>query len=909
MLLFAAAALLLHTEWARRAVFTRLRDGLREQNILLEASGLEYNLMGLRAGLRDVKIRSAQAPDLPPIATIGEARVVLNWRALTSLSLDVESATITKPALHLVIEKDGRTNVPRPPPPKTASKPLEWLVRSLVATGGSLRVEDRRHDIDVSLAAWKLTMDGAAATRHHKITLTTEKAGEVLYAGRRLAVDRLAVAATLEKNALEIASASLVSGGSRIELAGRVNDFDAPKLDLRAKSILDAAPLAAFAGIPEKVAGRIELEATATGAVARIKIAATVAGSGIAYGEFSGVTLAAKGGYDAAAARAQVQELTVESPYGSARATGDVALGAGESRIAARVDGVDLERLAKRAKVTVLPAARAAMTLQARFPGLAFEQAAGSGTIRVTPALTDAAANRLPVAADISFNGRADRMTAVVRSLTAGGVQASGTVELTSRTNLSGALTIGADSLAEVLRQANLVTSSDVAIPGFDGRATIQATLGGTIAKPAVEASLDVRELQADPVRGATLTADGGLAGRSGHCFRPGAAVERAGDSGGRVAQSEGQFAGAGPDGADRSCGDRDDPGGHRPCGVAGGGWVARGPAGGRNAGPSNSYGDDYGVGADGVFGVVGSDRGAGGTGREAGAAERVAAGERAARPRARINSNRAPTRWRPTRSEMRIEKMELPGGVPVRGTLAFAASGAGTVADPRLNAKLSVAGLTVQGAEYGAIELAAVVANHAADLEASATKYDLTAKARVGLDAPHAASIQVNAGATDLRALPLPADLPLRGAIHAALEARGELDNWRKATATLRVEPVGLEWNKEAVTTEGPIVAEFSGGTLQVKQARVMAAGSSVAVTGSLPMDAKSTAGLLQGAGGRGFGAGDGADSGVDGFADGERAGDDGGRGAWEPGENRSQRDAVLARWHDHFEGLESGV
>src|SRR5512139_2288676 len=102
LLLFAAAVLLLHTDRARRVVLTRLCDWLREQNILLEANALEYNLMGLRAGLRDIRVRSAQAPDLPPIATIGEVRVVLSWRALASLALDVESATVEQPVLHLV---------------------------------------------------------------------------------------------------------------------------------------------------------------------------------------------------------------------------------------------------------------------------------------------------------------------------------------------------------------------------------------------------------------------------------------------------------------------------------------------------------------------------------------------------------------------------------------------------------------------------------------------------------------------------------------------------------------------------------------------------------------------------------------------------------------------------------------
>lgn len=830
LLLLVVAVWLLQTDWAREAAFARLRQALRQQNILLERGRLDYDLLGLRAGLTDVSLRSTQTPDLPPIATFQQAQIALNWKTLSTFTLDLDSATLSGAQLHLVIDKDGRNNLPQPP--KSTGPTPEWLIRSLVAKDASLRVEDRLHDVNVSLKPWTLTMTGSPATRHHALSLTTSRPGEVLYQGRRLPVDQLTLTGTLEKNALSIERALLASGASQITLSGRLDQFDT--LDVKAQSTLDVAPLALFLGRPERTGGELKLEAAAQGRFDQLKLTATVTGQDLAFEEFADVNFTAKGDYDGAAKHARLTESNIESPYGVVNATADVALENGLSRASARINQLDVEKFARFAKSTIMPASRVAVAAEAQWPALDFQKATASGTLRATPSQGDADANRLPLAADIGFSGRLDQLKVQVTSLSAAGAEASGTIYLANRKSLSGTFNLGSDRLAEVLRQSNLLLSRNVAVPNFDGRAAIEGTLGGTIDSPTVEAAVAVEDLQADRVRGATLqtglTFANQLVTLSGLALRwQGQAVladgtlnlaDRMVDATARTEnfRIETVLAGLGEEVN------------------AKGALLAELKAGGTLDQPTAS------VSLTGS-GLTASTESFGTLDARAEFSDNLL----------RVTELRLPQKTFTATGTYHLEtgtytlEAKAPAIPLTYGTFALSAQGAGTAANPNLEATVNGTGVTYQGNDYGDIKFTATVKDHSANLQGSAPKYDVSATGRVGIDAPYAATFAVRSAGTKLAVLPLPAGLPLTGAVLGTLEGKGNLNAWQKGTASLSLEPLDLKWNNEAVTTQGPILAEYANEIFAVKQAQVQAVGSNLALSGSLPLDSQSTQGSIQ--------------------------------------------------------------
>ena len=137
------------TQTARQIAFDRLRNSLRQRDVLIEGGRLDYNLLGLTATLTNVTFRAAHVNGLAPIATVQTAHIGFNWRTLSALTLDIDSANISGLKIHLVIDKDGRTNLPHVP--KSTSKSLDWPMRHLAARDASLLVEDFRHNATLRL--------------------------------------------------------------------------------------------------------------------------------------------------------------------------------------------------------------------------------------------------------------------------------------------------------------------------------------------------------------------------------------------------------------------------------------------------------------------------------------------------------------------------------------------------------------------------------------------------------------------------------------------------------------------------------------------------------------------------------------------------------------------------------------
>jgi uncharacterized protein involved in outer membrane biogenesis len=179
----------IHTPPARKYALKQAIQILGDQGVSFDASGIEYNLFNLTATLNDVTVRSKAAPDLPALAHADSVNVDLSLRKLISGDLHVEDGSVRNPAVHLVIDKDGRDNIPKPPKKEKQESKTDWFIDKFLVDGGSVRVEDRRQQLDASLPLSRITIDGNPATNNHDVKLTTTEPGSETHhhgAGNRL---------------------------------------------------------------------------------------------------------------------------------------------------------------------------------------------------------------------------------------------------------------------------------------------------------------------------------------------------------------------------------------------------------------------------------------------------------------------------------------------------------------------------------------------------------------------------------------------------------------------------------------------------------------------------------------------------------------------------------------------------
>src|SRR5215831_5394209 len=174
---------LIQTTTAKRLVFARIQKILEKQGVILDAVDFDYNLLALRISSRKLSVRSASTTQLPSVFKADYLMAQIDLVELLGGRYRVKDAVITNPEIQIVIDEQGRSNIPS----STAStgEPIDWLILKLRSTGGSLSFEDRSQSTFVNLPVWNLSVDGSLAGTQD-IHFQTQQVSEARYSGRTL---------------------------------------------------------------------------------------------------------------------------------------------------------------------------------------------------------------------------------------------------------------------------------------------------------------------------------------------------------------------------------------------------------------------------------------------------------------------------------------------------------------------------------------------------------------------------------------------------------------------------------------------------------------------------------------------------------------------------------------------------
>ncbi len=506
-LLLVLLVALLHTGPVRRYALAQAIPMLARQGVDIDAGALDYNLLTSTASLHHVTVRSRQTPDLPPLLRVEQLRVDLNLWKLLQGKFYLEDAQVRKPVVHLVVDKDGRDNIPNLPASSSSKSEIDFLIRKLRLSGGSLRVEERRLQIDTSLPLWQLAIDGDSRTRNHLVRLEAQQPGRIAFQQRTLAIPSLTVEAVLQRNALDIHGVRLGLGDSIVAFSGKLDNFQDPRYDFKAETDLDLGSITRIAGVPQKIDGTVHASLTATGPLAQMHATARLDGRNLTVERLNRLGLKAEIAYDASSARVQIASFILASPEGTIQGKGSVALNtvAGESTLNAAVRGLDLAQVSRIFQLPMRIASSASGEVDAHWPALAFDQAAGDASLRLVAAQAEPSRNVVPVSGAIQAKATGNRIVVGISALTALNARATGQVTLTDRRALSGAMKLDAPDVSGSIADAEKLTGQSLGTP-VGGALSADAALSGTLDKPAAAVTLSSNNLQAGTLSGIALT-------------------------------------------------------------------------------------------------------------------------------------------------------------------------------------------------------------------------------------------------------------------------------------------------------------------------------------------------------------------------------------------------------------------
>src|SRR4030095_13969239 len=848
VLLVGVAIGLIHTTTAKRLVFAQIQKIVNKQGVALDAVDFDYNFWTLRISSAKVSVRSASAPELPSVFTADYVMAQIDLFELLEGRYRVKEAIITNPKVQIVVDEQGRSNIPSSN--TSTGEPIDWLILKLRSAGGSLSFEDRSQNVFVNLPEWNLSIDGTQITGTQDIQFQTHQVAEVRYGGKTLNVQTIDARLALKdrNETLEVERVSISTDIADLAISGTVKNLNDPSLDVAATSKIHLEPASRHLSIKQKLEGDLNVEASLKGRPSELKVTGRIKGENLIAEPIDRIFVDVDVACDVAAQRAQLNSFLARSPNLSVSGTADLALAAnaGESRIDARLDAADLERISKILKLPVAVASRATGDAHVRWAGLDFNNGFdGSARLQFAAQPGNTSLRRIPLMGAVTVRADNNKAVASIDSLAAGALYLRGQLSLTPSKHLSGSVRLEASDAGDALRQAaNWFGTTPVGLEIL-GAAGVDAKLAGTLDHPRILATLQANDLRINQLKDIDLEAlaeytpeqldlqkltlkweeESLIASGRMDLTKPSptldAHAEVANASIERILASlnQAKVPVAGNVGlAAQFSGTVANPAAHLTI----------------SASDLQAYGEPLGT-----------------LSAEAHMAKQVVQLDNLSLDKLDDGQLQASGRYEMTTrtyavraktSELKVRRLLLTDGTAVTANLSLNADGSGTFENPGGVLRLSARDLQVGSESLGSIDIDANATDHRALITANAPAYAVTANATIGTVYPYPAEIEVRASDTDISLLRQAKDLS--GRVSAIVNASANLSDINNARVHTEVPSFRINWLNRTITNDGPIDLEYAGREIKISRAAVRVEDSSVRISGNLPLDAEATGG-----------------------------------------------------------------
>lgn len=262
------AVLVLRSDWLHEKIRGALISTLETSTggrAEIGAFTFDWRTMRLEAG--PVVLHGNEPSGKPPLLRAASVTAGLKVRSFFSRDVRLESLDVRQPSVYLIVGADGRTNVPEPRlKPRGAQTPLDTLLDLAVARfslqQGDFVVEGRsRTPFEArgrNLQA-RFAFEPGAIRYRGDLSIQTL---DVPWNGQPVPVG-VQMALTLAKDRIEVSSARLTTGDSRVDFSGSLQDLVSPRASFRYQARASAADLSRLLRLRGLERGAAELAGTA----------------------------------------------------------------------------------------------------------------------------------------------------------------------------------------------------------------------------------------------------------------------------------------------------------------------------------------------------------------------------------------------------------------------------------------------------------------------------------------------------------------------------------------------------------------------------------------------------------------------------------------------------------------------
>ncbi len=250
----------LHTVWFMNLVRGRIvAMAERATGGRVEIGTFSYNTNLLTAETKDFVIHGTEPAGAPPLLRVQGLQVGLKILSLWKRDVDLESLTLDRPEIHVMISAGGETNVPQPKARRKNVDPLQELlqlkIKHVELRDGLLALNEQRVPLDFKTDNVSVGLTYNAAGPSYDVALALP-ASDVKVRQTAIPVFGIASKARLFHNAIQFESLKVTSKRSSVKVSGRLERFDHPSGDLAVDGSFAVDDLTGLIALKEIQSGR-----------------------------------------------------------------------------------------------------------------------------------------------------------------------------------------------------------------------------------------------------------------------------------------------------------------------------------------------------------------------------------------------------------------------------------------------------------------------------------------------------------------------------------------------------------------------------------------------------------------------------------------------------------------------------
>jgi translocation and assembly module TamB len=232
----------------------------------VDLGSFRWNLSRLEFQAQDLTIHGLEPSGEAPYVHADQVQVRLRIVSFLERQVHLQSLTVQRPVVHIIVNPDGSTNIPAPrqTSDRTAVQQLfDLAVSHLDVQDGTLFLNQRKLPLDFSASDVAVSLAYARAEQRFDGTVHAGKI-DIKYQDFRDVAAHGDMNFSLWPNRAELKTLKLVSGKSTLDASARINAFNSPQVQVTYSSSLDAAQLGAITRSYQLRGGTILLTGTGT---------------------------------------------------------------------------------------------------------------------------------------------------------------------------------------------------------------------------------------------------------------------------------------------------------------------------------------------------------------------------------------------------------------------------------------------------------------------------------------------------------------------------------------------------------------------------------------------------------------------------------------------------------------------